>query len=223
VVPGLYRGGKTLLLFSIAALILIGLGYAIGVGQEIKDQSQLNTSLMQLVPEKCKIVDLSDGIDASIEFRRDETGNIVDRSYVRLLADNVYAGANVSYRIVVKNISTIPISVDGCTLSINNNSDSLADSLYFSGSIMIYRSDNEYYDIIGTFKNVGITELADHITNIMKYRKIDITEELVIELDHQFDGDERRLVLDGSLSYELMPVFVQYFPTENVDLTGDQI
>ena len=40
---------------------------------------------------------------------------------------------------------------------------------------MIYRSDNEYYDIIGTFKNVGITELADHITNIMKYRKIDIT------------------------------------------------
>ena len=148
----MYRGGKTLLLFSIAALILIGLGYTIGVGQEIKDQSQLNTSLMQLVPEKCKIVDLSDGIDASIEFRRDETGNIVDRSYVRLLADNVYAGANVSYRIVVKNISTIPISVDGCTLSINNNSDSLADSLYFSGSIMIYRSDNEYYDIIGTFK-----------------------------------------------------------------------
>ena len=44
----------------------------------------------------------------------------------------------------------------------------------------------------------------------MKYRKIDITE-VVIELDHQFDGDERRLVLDGSLSYELMPVFVQYF------------
>ena len=64
----MYRGGKTLLLFSIAALILIGLGYTIGVGQEIKDQSQLNTSLMQLVPEKCKIVDLSDGIDASIEF-----------------------------------------------------------------------------------------------------------------------------------------------------------
>ena len=104
----------------------------------------------------------------------------------------------MSYRIVVKNISTIPISVDGCTLSINNNSDSLADSLYFSGSIMIYRSDNEYYDIIGTFKNVGITELADHITNIMKYRKIDITEEMVIELDHQFDGDERRLVLDAA-------------------------
>jgi len=211
----LNRGGKSLLIFSLIALILIGLEYAMEVEQGFKEQPLFNTALMQMVPEKCRVVDMSEGIDASIEFKRDESGNIVDRSFVRLVADNVYAGSNVSYRIVVKNISTIPISVERCTLSINGTSDSLADSIYFSGSIKIYRHDNEYYDVIGTFKNVGISELADSITNIMKYRKIDTTEEVIIELEQQFDRNDSWFVLDGELSYVLTPVFVQYFPSEN--------
>lgn len=65
--------------------------------------------------------------------------------------------------------------------------------------------------MIGTFSDVRITELADDLTNIMKYRKIDITEELVLELDQEFEDVDELSSQEGNLSYRLMPIFIQYF------------
>jgi hypothetical protein len=209
--------GKTLLIVTVIALIIIGLSYAEAMSDVFRDQSLRGATLIELVPQKCRVLEASEGVEASVEFNRDEFGNIADRTFVRLIAENVYGGANVSYRIVAKNISTLPLSVDNYTLEVNGSDGSLADLLTFSGRVKIYRykgreGRDEYYDLIGSFSNVNIEELADHLTNIMKYRKIDINEEIAIELDQQFEEGEAWFGLEDSLSYVLVPTFIQYFP-----------
>lgn len=203
---------KQLLLSSVVALKIIGLFYTVAMGGEFKERALIDASLIQLVPEKCIVTEASEGVDANIELKRDEFGNIADRSSIRLIAENVYKGANASYRIVLKNIGKIPLSVDHYTFEINSSSDLLVDSIYFSGSVKIYKNNSEYYDIIGTFRDISITELADNLTNIMKYRKIDITEELRIELDQQFGGSSKFIDQNEKFSYTLVARFIQYFP-----------
>jgi hypothetical protein len=205
---------KYLLLSSVIALIIIGLSYTMVIGSEFRDQALMDAFLIQLIPEKCRVVETSQGVDASVEFIRDELGNIVDRTYVKLVLENVYAGANVTFRIAAKNISSIPLSVDYYTLYINSRNYSLEDSIYFSGSVKIFRDNSEYYDLIGTFKDVSISELANNLTNMMKYRKIDITEEIQIELDQRFGDSGQLFTNNEALSYTLVPRFVQYFPED---------
>lgn len=209
--------GKTLLIITVIALVIIGLSYAAAMGDDFKDQSLKDATLIELIPQKCRVLETSEGVDASVEFKRNESGNIVDRTFVRLIAENIYGGANVCFRIVAKNISTIPLSVDNYTLEMNDSDNSLTDLLSFSGSVKIYKGKkggNEYYELIGTFSKVGIAELADRLTHILKYRKIDINEEIAIELDQQFQEGEAWFAQEGGLSYTLVPTFIQYFPND---------
>lgn len=211
---------KYLLIITVIALIFIGLSYAMAMEIGFKDSSLDNTSLIEFIPEECKVLETSEGVTASIEFNRDKLGNIVDKNYIHMIAKNVYAGANASFSITAQNISDIPLSVDRYNLNIDSSNRSLADLIYFSGSLKIYRNNSEYYDILGVFNNVRLSELADNLTNIMKYRKIDITEKLVLELNQQFDEDNDKFAGKSGLSYQLVPVFIQYFPKNNDSLVA---
>lgn len=213
---------KYLLLISVAALILIGLSYAMALQQGFKDYSLSNASLIELLPKECKVMGTSKGVTASIEFNRNKLGNIVDKTYIQLVSKDIYAGANASFSITAQNISEIPLAVDRYNLYIDSSNRSLADLIYFSGSIKIYRNDGEYYDIIGVFNKVRLSELADNLTNIMKYRKIDITEKLVLELNQQFDEDNDKFTGKSGLSYNLIPVFIQYFPKNDDSLIAEK-
>lgn len=209
------RGKYLLLLLAAIALIIIGASYAAASGQEFRDQPITNAPFMGLVPEKCRVIEKSEGVDAAVEFKRDRSGSIIDRAFISLVAENVYAGANISYRIVVKNISSIPLSLGNCALEVESGSDSLEELISFSGSVKIYNEDKRRYDLVGSFEDTGINQLADKLTGIMKYRKIDISDEVVIELNQKL-GSSREADLWGSeLSYALMPAFVQYFPEDN--------
>lgn len=207
---------KYILLFSIAALILIGLSYALSTQLGFKDTSLANASLIEFLPEECKVLETSRGVTASIEFNCDAFGNITDKTYVKLIAKDIYAGANSTFSITAQNISNIPLTIDMYKLYIDDNNRSLADLIYFSGKVKIYRNNGEYYDTLGTFDRIRLPDLADHLTSIMKYRKIDMTEKLVLELDQQFDKDQDMFTGKSGLSYRLIPVFVQYFP-KNAD------
>jgi len=202
---------KKLLIISVTCLIIVGLSYSIALGQELKDNYTNNVFLIELIPEECKVLDMSEGVSASVEFIRDEFGNIVDKTFIHLLAENIYAGASVTYAIALRNISSLALSVDHYTISIDGGSNSLEDLIRFSGSVKIYRSESEY-DVLGSFSNIRIDELAQNLTNIMKYRKIDITEKIVIELEQFFENSSVRFKQDEGFSYKLVPVFIQYFP-----------
>lgn len=211
---------KYLLIFTAVALIFIGLSYAMAMEQDFKDDTLVNASLIQFIPEECKVLNTSDGVTAGIVFHRDKLGDIVDKNFIQLIASNVYAGANASFSITAQNISDIPLSIDRYTLNVDSTNRSLANLIYFSGSVKIYRDGSEYYDVLGTFKMVRLTELADNLTNIMKYRKIDITEKIVLELNQQFDDDIERFAGKTGLSYQLVPVFIQYFPKNDDSLNA---
>jgi hypothetical protein len=209
--------GKSLLIITVIALVIIGLSYAMTMVQSFIGESLTNASLIELIPEECKVLKTSSGVTAAVEFNRDKFGNIVDRTHIQLIMGSIYPGANATFSIAAKNISSIPLSVDYYTLEIDSGNSTLDELISFSGRVNIYRGDSEYYAVLGTFKNVRFSELADVLTSIMKYRKIDVTEKMVLELNQQFDDNWERFEQRGGLSYVLISVFIQYFPSDMDD------
>ncbi len=202
---------KSLLVFAVVSLIIMGLSYNMAGAQDFRN-SALAYNLMVLVPEECEVLDTSPGVLADVEFQRDKFGNISDKTNINLMATNVYAGAHAEFRITAQNVSDITLSVDEYKLEFEQSEDSLADLIYFSGIVKIIRYGEQYYDELGSFENVSLTELDDNLTAILKYRKIDLKEKIVLELNQQFDNDQAKFAGRTNLSYRLFPVFVQYFP-----------
>jgi hypothetical protein len=207
-----YFKPKFLLLTSVITLVIIGLSYAMAFSQGMRDEYSSRAILIELVPEECKVLDASQGVSASVEFKQDEKGNIVDRTYVHLIAREVYDEAGVTFNLVARNISDMPISIDRYTLNTDDSNRSLEDFIYFSCTVKIFRGNSKYYDILGSFKSVKMDELADNLTNIVKYRKIDVTERIVVELTQEFKSSNNYFPDNGVLSYTLVPIFIQYFP-----------
>lgn len=203
---------KYILIISVIALIVIGLSYAIAARGGFDNSRYVDANLIEFVPDECKVTDASEGVTATVEFKRDKSGNIADKTYISLNADGVYAGANTEFSITAQNISNIPLSVDDCKLKIDNNNKSLEDLTYFSCKVKLFKNKGQYYDLLGYFDNIGINELAQKLTSIMKYRKIDINEKLVLEFSQKFDKDQKNFVGKSGLSYKLIPVVIQYFP-----------
>jgi len=212
---------KLLLLTAVLSLIIIGLSYATASAQGFMDSAAINGSLMELVPEECEVLETSPGVSAGVEFERDKFGNIIDKTTINLMASNVYAGAYAKFRITSQNISDITLSIDQFQMEIDQRDNSLADIIYFSGSVKMIRYGEQYYDDLGSFKNVSLLELGDILTAILQYRKIDIAEKMVLELNQHFDNDRAKFVGKTGLSYKLVPVFVQYFPKNNTALESE--
>ncbi|MDT3699989.1 MAG: hypothetical protein RO469_11255 [Thermincola sp.] len=204
--------GKYLLLMTVLSLIVIGLSYALASAQSFKDSALVHGSLMELVPEECRVLETSPSVLADLEFQRDRFGNIIDKTNLSLMAANVYAGAHAEFRITTQNISDIALSVDEYKVEIDQEDNSLADLIYFSGVVKIIRGGGQYHDVLGSFKNVSLIELGNTLTAIFEYRKIDIAEKTVLELNQQFENDPDKFAGRTGLSYRLVPVFVQYFP-----------
>ncbi|NMA95952.1 MAG: hypothetical protein GX974_07920 [Clostridiales bacterium] len=205
---------KYLFIIAIIALIIIGLSYVVAMGSSFKSQALRDGPLIQLVPEKCKVLDASSGVDASVEFNRDVFGNVSDKTYIKLIANNVYDGASSTYSIVAKNVSSFPLSIDDYMLIVDSSNNTLEDYTYFSGTIRIHKDDGAYHDELGIFEGVRLSELSDTLTALMEYRKIDTEEEVEIELMQYFEGDEDMPTRSYGLSYVLLPRFIQYFPRE---------
>ena len=205
---------KYLFIIAIIALIIIGLSYVVAMGSSFKSQALRDGPLIQLVPEKCQVLDASSGVDASVEFNRDVFGNVSDKTYIKLIANNVYDGASSTYSIVAKNVSSFPLSIDDYMLIVDSSNNTLEDYTYFSGTIRIHKDDGAYHDELGIFEGVRLSELSDTLTALMEYRKIDTEEEVEIELMQYFEGDEDMPTRSYGLSYVLLPRFIQYFPRE---------
>lgn len=202
---------KNILLTTVITLVLIGLSYAMSFQQGFVDSALTNAILIELVTEECKVISTSKNVEADIAFIRDEFGNIVDKTYITLSTKNVHAGASATFCITARNISDIPLTVDQYMLHVENRSkNSVYNLIYFSGKVKLYKHDGGYYDELGTFNNVTLDTLADSLTSITKYRKIDSGEKLVLELQEKFDDDSERFTGKVGLSYRLIPVFVQY-------------
>jgi len=201
---------KSLLLTAVVLLIFIGLSYALASAQGSPDS--VSGSLMELVPEECLVLDTSAGVLAEVEFQRDRFGHIMSKTDLNLVAANVYAGAHAEFCITAQNISNITLSVDEFKMEIDHNDDSLADLISFSGTVQIIRYGGQYYDKLGSFKNVSLTKLGDTLIAILEHRKIEPAEKIVLELNQQFEDDREKFVGGTGLSYKLVPVFVQYFP-----------
>jgi hypothetical protein len=110
-------------------------------------------------------------------------------------------------------MSDFSLVIDEYRLEIDPDNRSLADLIYFSGSVKISRNNNEFYDSLGSFEMVGLEELDDKLTSIMEYIKIDAGETVVLEVSQQFDKDKNRFIGKSGLTYSLKPVFIQYFPS----------
>ncbi|HHW31911.1 MAG TPA: hypothetical protein GXX20_09615 [Clostridiaceae bacterium] len=205
---------KRLLSITVIALVLIGLSYTLSFQEGFVEAALTNATLIELVPDECKVINTSKNLEAGVSFIKDEFGNIVDKTYIMLSTKNVYAGASATFCITARNISDIPLSVDQFTLHVDSRKDSISDLMYFSGKVKIYRNDGVYYDELGTFSNINLAALADNLTSLTKYRKIDSGEKLVLELQQKFSVDSEKFVGKVGLSYRLEPVFVQYFPKE---------
>jgi hypothetical protein len=205
---------KSLLLTAVVLLIIIGLGYAMASAQGFPDP--VSGSLMELVPEECLVLDTSAGVLADVEFQRDRFGQIMNKTDLNLVAANVYAGAHAEFCITAQNISNITLSVDEFKMEIDCNDDSLADLIYFSGAVQIIRYRGQYYDELGSFNNISLTELGDTLTAILEYRKIEPAEKIVLELNQQFENNREKFARGTGLSYKLVPVFVQYFPKNDL-------
>jgi len=203
---------KYLLIFIVIDLILIGLSYVMAAQYGFLDNSLVNATLVEFLPDECKVYDKSPGTTASIEFKRNKLGEIIDRTSMNLVTKGVYAGSYSSFSVVALNIGDIPLMVDEYRLDIENGDNYLSKELYFSGKIKIYTKDNDYYNLLGEFKKVSLSNLADKLTSIMKYRKIDIGEKIIIELTQHVVNDIGSYEGEGGLQYRLVPVFVQYFP-----------
>lgn len=200
------------MIIAVVCLIIIGLSFAMAAADEFKNYALAHGSLMELVPEECKVLDASPDVLADVEFQCDKHGNIINRTDINLLATNVYAGAHAEFRITAQNISDLNLSVDEYKLEYEAEENSLADLIYFSGVVKILRFGEQYYDQLGSFKGVALTELDDTLTAILKYRKIEPREKIVLELNQQFDNEQAKFASRTNLTYKLTPVFVQYFP-----------
>ena len=205
---------KYLFIIAIIALIIIGLSYVVAMGSSFKSQALRDGPLIQLIPEKCQVLHASSGVDAIIEFNRDVFGNVSDKTYIKLIANNVYDGASSTYSIVAKNVSSFPLSIDDYMLIVDSNNNSLEDYTYFSGTVRVHKDDGAYYDELGTFEGVRLSKLSGTLTALMEYRKIDTGEEVEIELVQYFEGGEDMPTRSYGLSYVLLPRFIQYFPRE---------
>ena len=202
---------RNLLTITTIALVLIGLSYALSAQQVLAENSRIEAHLVELIPEECEVTYASNGVAADIVFKCDAYGNIIDKTYLQLIASGVYEGSKASYRITMENISEFPLMVEEYKLEIDRNNCSLADLIYFSGSVKIYRVNSEYYDLLGTFEMVSLEDLDDRLTSIMEYRKIDTDEKVVLEVSQHFENNKNKFVGKSGLSYELKPVFIQYF------------
>lgn len=216
---------KYLLVIVVLELILVGLSYVMAAQSGFMDNSLANVTFIEFLPDECEVYDKSPGITAGIEFKRNKYGDIADRTSMSLITRNVYAGSHAAFRITAKNMSNMPLIVDEYQLMIGNNNSYLSGALCFSGKIKIYRNDYEYYDLLGEFKNVRLSKLAENLTSIMKYRKIDIGEKLVIELNQQIDTNRQVHEGKSGLQYSLMPVFRQYYPPgdEGIGQIGETV
>jgi hypothetical protein len=181
--------------------------------QVFGETARIDAYLMEFVPEECKVVDASRGVSAGIEFKCDSSGNIIDKTYLNLVADNVYEGSKAVYRITLWNFSEFALTADDFRLKVDEDNCSLADLIYFSGSVIIVK-DDEYENLLGTFEDVGLYELDDTLSGIMEYKKIEANEKVVFEISQQLDKSRTKLIGKTGLSYELIPVFVQYFPLQ---------
>lgn len=221
---------KFLLLFVVTDLILIGLSYAMAAQAGFLNNSLVNATFIEFLPDECKVYDKSPGIDASIEFKRNELGNITDRKSIGLVTKGGYEGSHSDFRIAALNIGDIPLTVDVYRLEIEDNSSYLAKSLSFSGKIKIYNKGDNYYNLLGEFNNVSLSKLADKLTSIMKYRKIDIGEKLVIELtqnivknSERYEENSEQYEEKDSLQYKLVPVFTQYYPKMDEEINETDV
>lgn len=212
---------KYLLLTTVITLVLIGLSYAITFQQGFVEASLTNATLIELIPEECKVISASENVKADISFKQNRFGGIVDKTYIKLSTKNVYGGSSAAFCITAQNISDIPLSVDQFMLHIDGMKNSISNIMYFSGKVKLYRNNGSYYDVLGTFNGIRLSLLAENLTAIAKYRKIDSGEKLVLELNQQFDVDSDKFRGENVLSYRLIPVFVQYFPKGEEFLAGD--
>jgi|GEM_PF-2741936 len=203
---------KSLLIIAVVSLIITGLSFAMAAAEEFKNSDLAYGSLMELVPDECGVLDASPDVLAGVEFQRDKHGKIINRTDINLVAANIYAGAHAEFRITAQNISDLNLSVDRYKLAYEADEYSLADLIYFSGAVKILRYGEQYYDELGSFKSVALTELDDSLTAIFKYREIKPGEKIVLELNQQFDNEQAKFAGRTNLTYKLMPVFVQYFP-----------
>ncbi len=203
------------MIIAVVSLIIIGFSFAMAAAEAFKNSDLAYGSLMELVPEECGVLDTSPDVLADVEFQRDKHGKIISRTDINLVATNVYAGAHAEFRITAQNISDITLSVDQYKLEYAADENSLADLIYFSGTVKILRYGEQYYDQLGSLKSVALSELDDSLTAIFKYRKIEPGEKIVLELNQQFDNEQAKFAGRTNLTYKLMPVFVQYFPGDN--------
>lgn len=203
---------RNILLITTIALLLTGFSYAMAAHEVFGETVLIDARLMEFVPEECSVVDASRGVFADIEFKSDSSGDIIDRTSLSLIANNVYEGSKVAYRIMLWNISEFAVTADEFRLEVDANNCSLADLIYFSGNVIIVR-DDEYQNLIGTFDEVGLYELDDALSGIMKYMKVEPNEKVVLEISQQLDRSKTKLIGKTGLSYELVPVFVQYYPS----------
>ena len=210
---------KFLLIVAVVVLVLIGLSYAISMQAGFIDDSLAGMTLIEFFPDECEVYNKSHNITANIEFNRDKFGNIVDRTSIHLITKGVYAGSNAAFRIVSRNLSSMPLTVDEFYLEISNNNRFLSEAMYFSGRVKIYKNNDEYYDVLGEFKNVRLSKLAHSLTSILKYRKIGAGEKLIIEINQQIDENSEGYVGQAGLEYRIIPVFKQYFPIRNEPVT----
>jgi hypothetical protein len=212
---------RNLLLVTVITLILVGLSYSVAFQQGFVEASLTNATLIELIPEECRVISASENVIADIQFNRDRFGNIADKTFIELITKNVHAGSSTAYCITAQNIGDIPLTIDRYILHVDNVKSSIYDLMHFSGAVKLYRNDGTYYDVLGTFNNISFPLLEEKLTAIVKYRKIDSKEKLVLELKQQFDMDSDKYREKVGLSYRLVPVFFQYFPSENAILTGD--
>lgn len=205
---------KYLLVTAVIALILMGFSYAMAMQAGFVDAYMSNNALIEFIPDECGVLTASNGVTASVDFNRDIAGKIVDKAHIKLTARGFYPGARVVYNIAARNISNIPLTVDQYKLEIDDKNQSLRDLIRFSCNVKLYKENDSYYNLLGSFKNIGIDELAANLTSIMKYRKIDVNEKIVLEFSEHISQYHQMAAGKSGLSYKLVPVFKQYFPGE---------
>lgn len=212
---------RNILILSVLSLILVGVSYAMINSEEFKSSSLSFAIFAEFLPDECIVTGASEGVRAGVEFSRNDRGIITDKSSIQLKAENVAAGSTVSFSLAAKNVSEIPIAVDGCELQVRGD-QSMAEIMRFDCKVLVYDKDGLYYEVLGSFESAALEELPDLLTNIMKYRKIDESEKFVIKLDQKIAAHTGGYNGDSTLNYRLIPVFVQYFP-EKVDtlIAGD--
>jgi|LSQX01.1.fsa_nt_gb hypothetical protein len=203
---------KALLIAALASLIIVGFCYAMVSAQDLADSPRLG--LMELLPGECRVLDSSKGVLAGVELPRGRAGHLLDKAELNLAAKNVYAGAHAEFCITAQNTSNITLALDKFKMEIDHNNDSLADLIFFSGTVKVTGFGGKYHDRLGSFHNVSITELSHILTAIMEYRKIEPAEKVILELRQQFSNDRGKFAGATGLSYKLLPTFVQYFPAD---------